>query len=54
MADSGNPAVLEEIFGPVLTIQTFDDEQQALRLAEHPTYGLAAGCTPPTSTAPCA
>lgn len=43
VADSDNPAVLEEIFGPVLTIQTFDDEQQALQLAEHPTYGLAAG-----------
>ncbi len=40
---SDNPAVPEEIFGPVLTIQTFDDEQQALQLAEHPTYGLAAG-----------
>jgi aldehyde dehydrogenase (NAD+) len=43
VANSGNPAVLEEIFGPVLTIQTFDDEQQALQLAEHPSYGLAAG-----------
>ncbi|MNF39636.1 Aldehyde dehydrogenase PuuC [compost metagenome] len=43
VTDSRNPAVLEEIFGPVLTIQTFEDEQQALQLAEHPTYGLAAG-----------
>lgn len=38
-----NPAVAEEIFGPVLTLQTFTDEDQALRLADHPTYGLAAG-----------
>ncbi|CAN7267020.1 aldehyde dehydrogenase family protein [Pararhizobium sp. LjRoot235] len=38
-----SPAVLEEIFGPVLTIQTFEDEDEALSLADHPTYGLAAG-----------
>jgi aldehyde dehydrogenase (NAD+) len=38
-----SPAVLEEIFGPVLTIQTFEDEEEALTLADHPTYGLAAG-----------
>jgi acyl-CoA reductase-like NAD-dependent aldehyde dehydrogenase len=41
--DSHNPAVLEEIFGPVLTIQCFDDEAEALSLAAHDTYGLAAG-----------
>jgi aldehyde dehydrogenase (NAD+) len=35
--------VTEEIFGPVLTIQTFEDEEEALALADHPTYGLAAG-----------
>ncbi len=38
-----SPAVLEEIFGPVLTIQTFEDEEEALQLADHPAYGLAAG-----------
>lgn len=38
-----NPAVGEEIFGPVLTVQVFDDEAEALALADHPTYGLAAG-----------
>jgi aldehyde dehydrogenase (NAD+) len=36
-------AILEEIFGPVLTVQTFAAEEEALALAEHPTYGLAAG-----------
>ncbi|VVE06475.1 aldehyde dehydrogenase [Pandoraea communis] len=36
-------AVREEIFGPVLTVQTFDEEEEALSLADHPTYGLAAG-----------
>jgi aldehyde dehydrogenase (NAD+) len=41
--DTHSPAVTEEIFGPVLTIQTFEDEEEALALADHPTYGLAAG-----------
>ncbi|MDS9469926.1 aldehyde dehydrogenase family protein [Paracoccus sp. MBLB3053] len=40
---SDNPAVTEEIFGPVLTIQGFTTEEEALALADHPTYGLAAG-----------
>ncbi|KWR77455.1 aldehyde dehydrogenase family protein [Cupriavidus sp. IDO] len=38
-----NPAVQEEIFGPVLTVQTFDDEEEGLALASHERYGLAAG-----------
>lgn len=38
-----NPAIVEEIFGPVLTVQTFETEEEALALADHPTYGLAAG-----------
>ncbi|CAN7541287.1 aldehyde dehydrogenase family protein [Rhizobium sp. LjRoot254] len=38
-----SPAVMEEIFGPVLTLQTFTDEEEALMVADHPTYGLAAG-----------
>ncbi len=36
-------AVRDEIFGPVLTVQAFDDDDQALALADHPAYGLAAG-----------
>ena len=36
-------AVREEIFGPVLTVQAFDDEDEGLSLAAHPVYGLAAG-----------
>lgn len=36
-------AVQAEIFGPVLTVQSFDDETEALALAAHPDYGLAAG-----------
>ncbi len=38
-----SPAVIEEIFGPVLTVQTFHSEEEALQLAAHETYGLAAG-----------
>ncbi|AOJ72465.1 MULTISPECIES: aldehyde dehydrogenase family protein [Burkholderia] len=36
-------AVREEIFGPVLTVQAFDDDDEALALAAHDRYGLAAG-----------
>jgi aldehyde dehydrogenase (NAD+) len=38
-----NPAIVEEIFGPVLTVQTFSTEEEALALSAHPTYGLASG-----------
>jgi len=34
--------VQEEIFGPVLVVQTFDDENDAVRLANDNVYGLAA------------
>ena len=38
-----NPAVLEELFGPVLTVESFETLEEGLQLADHPTYGLAAG-----------
>ena len=38
-----NPAVTEEIFGPVATFQVFETEEEAISLASHPTYGLCAG-----------
>jgi len=41
--NSATEAVHAEIFGPVLTVQTFEDEAEALALAAHPDYGLAAG-----------
>ncbi len=34
--------VQEEIFGPVLVVQTFSDEDEAIRLANDTIYGLAA------------
>ena len=33
---------LDEIFGPVITIQSFESEEEALALANHSVYGLAS------------
>ena len=41
--DEQNIALEQEIFGPVLTIQSFESEDDAWRLASHEVYGLAAG-----------
>lgn len=35
--------VQEEIFGPVLVVQRFKDEEEAIRLANNTIYGLAGG-----------
>ena len=40
--DMGCRVNQEEIFGPVVTITPFDDEDQAVRLANATPYGLAA------------
>ena len=37
-----NPAVEQEIFGPVLAVQRFSGFAQAMELADHPLYGLTA------------
>jgi aldehyde dehydrogenase (NAD+) len=37
-----SPAAQDEIFGPVLSVIPFDDEAQALRIANGTRYGLAA------------
>jgi len=39
----GSTALREEIFGPVLTIERFEEEEEAFERAGHSTYGLAAG-----------
>ena len=41
--ETGMEAVRDEIFGPVMTVQVFDDDDEALALGDHPAYGLAAG-----------
>jgi len=40
--EPADEAVNEEIFGPVITVQRFDDEAAALRLANGTRYGLAS------------
>ena len=42
VGDSKLPIVQEETFGPVLTMELFDDEADAVRLANDSEYGLAA------------
>lgn len=41
--DSDAEAVCEEVFGPVLTVQPFDTEEEAIALANSTKYGLSAG-----------
>jgi aldehyde dehydrogenase (NAD+) len=41
--DAGCEVIREEVFGPVLTMQTFDTFEEGLQLAAHPLYGLSAG-----------
>ncbi|PTB18979.1 carnitine dehydratase [Trinickia symbiotica] len=37
------PSVIEELFGPVLSVVTFDTEAEAIALANDTRYGLASG-----------
>jgi aminomuconate-semialdehyde/2-hydroxymuconate-6-semialdehyde dehydrogenase len=41
-AKPGSEILTQEVFGPVLTLQTFDDEDEAVALANGTDYGLAA------------
>jgi gamma-glutamyl-gamma-aminobutyraldehyde dehydrogenase len=40
--DSSAELITEEVFGPVVTVQTFDGEDEAIRMANDTVYGLAA------------
>ena len=40
--DTQSPLVQEEIFGPVLTVQTFDSDEEAITLANATPFGLAS------------
>jgi betaine-aldehyde dehydrogenase len=42
VADSRLPIVQQEVFGPVLTMQTFETEAEAIALANDSEYGLSA------------
>jgi acyl-CoA reductase-like NAD-dependent aldehyde dehydrogenase len=39
--DPRDPVVTDEVFGPVVTVQTFTDEADAIRLANDTEYGLS-------------
>jgi betaine-aldehyde dehydrogenase len=39
----GMDVIQQEVFGPVLTVEAFDDEQQAIERANGTVYGLAGG-----------
>ncbi|MFQ5968364.1 MAG: aldehyde dehydrogenase [Acidimicrobiia bacterium] len=41
-APKGSEILSSEVFGPVLTLQTFRDEEEAIEIANSTTYGLAA------------
>ncbi len=41
--EGGNILAQEEVFGPVLSVMSFDDEQDAYKIANSTIYGLAAG-----------
>jgi 5-carboxymethyl-2-hydroxymuconic-semialdehyde dehydrogenase len=41
-APPGSEILTQEVFGPVLTLQTFDGEEEAIALANETDYGLAA------------
>ena len=41
-AEPGSEILTEEVFGPVLTVQTFPGEEQAVELANNTRFGLAA------------
>lgn len=41
-AEPGSEILTEEVFGPVLTIQSFSSEQQAVEMANSTRFGLAA------------
>jgi aldehyde dehydrogenase (NAD+) len=36
-----NAAIINEVFGPVLAVQSFSDIEEGIALADHPIYGLA-------------
>ena len=44
--DNSMTIAQEEIFGPVLVVIPFDDDEDAVRIANDSVYGLSGGCSP--------
>ena len=42
-ADAANPVICKEVFGPVLAVMPFEDDDEVLALANDSEFGLAAG-----------
>lgn len=40
--DSRNPVAQEEVFGPLLTVLSYNDDEDAIRIADDTVYGLSA------------
>jgi aldehyde dehydrogenase (NAD+) len=43
ITDNGNPLAQKEVFGPVITVQGYDDPDEAVAIANDSDYGLAGG-----------
>lgn len=43
VTEENSPSVQEEAFGPILTVQRFTDQDEAVRLANSTRFGLASG-----------
>jgi betaine-aldehyde dehydrogenase len=45
--------IQDEVFGPVITVQRFTDEDEAVRWANGVEYGLASSSGPATTAGRC-
>ena len=43
MSDNSHKLAQEEIFGPVVVVEKFEDEEEAINIANDSEYGLAGG-----------
>ena len=48
--DPGSTVAQEEIFGPVLVVIPFEDDDDAVRIANHSIYGLSGAVTSASET----
>jgi aldehyde dehydrogenase (NAD+) len=48
--DTKSKVFTDEIFGPVVTVNTFETEEEAIELANNTTYGLGGELEPSNTT----